>query len=685
MSVRRLPLLTLLLCAPLVACEPALPPPEEPTRLVYANPGWTHRDRQIYYYTPQGTELHGVRYSWLRNLELPFSDQRLADPELLARMGFILDPHANPAANPGGLPIGLTHHADPEGGDAFVDITCAACHTGQLHYEGTAIRIDGGQAMHAIASTKPGQFAATLVTSLLHTYLDPFEFDGFAERVLGVEYPKDKGRLRDDLARSIQKFVGEAWHGRDLYPTSDGFGRTDALGHIANAVFGDGLDFRNYREANAPVSFPHVWDIWKFDWVQWNGSVAQPMGRNVGEALGVKAPLDMVDEYGSTLAPDDRFRSGVLVEELHCIESTLWHLQPPVWPEDVLPPIDREKAARGAELYQESCQRCHGPHRYSPRKQLTPGKPFEWRMTLASTTEMGTDPLAAANFVQYRYDASTVDPSAPALAEVGSGDALDAVTLGVILKKYEELGVDEETRWWFDGFGRATQVQVERAYKARPLHGIWATPPFLHNGSVPTLYQMLVPEEERDATFWVGTREFDAVDLGYRRDEIEDGFLFDTSLPGNANTGHQFRDDGGAGVIGRALAEDERYAILEFLKVLGDTDPRYECLWRSPRQRDRRCPEDLWPRPSSPERLSDPRHPEEMPPVRMPSHFAGNGEGNGKPALRDGLPAPQCTPIDAERKLQGPASLPTTLLPDRPSRRTLRERASAAGYQGGYR
>lgn len=684
MRVRHQGWLGAALALALVGCEPKLPPPEPTTRLVYASPGWTHRDRQIYYYTPQGTELHGVRYSWFRNLELPFSDQRIADPELLSRLGFITDPHANPAANPGGLPIGLTHHADPKGGDAFIDVTCAACHTGQLNYQGTAIRIDGGQAMHALASTKPGQFAPLLVTSLLHTYLDPFEFDRFAERVLGVEYPKGKAQLREDLASSVQKFIGEAWHGRNLYPTADGYGRTDALGHIANAVFGDGLDFRNYREANAPVSFPHVWDIWKFDWVQWSGSVAQPMGRNVGEALGVKAPLEMVGAYGSTLEPENRFRSGVLVEELHCLESTLWQLQPPVWREDVLPAIDRDKAVKGAALFRENCEHCHGPHRYSPRKQLTPGKPFEWRVTLASTTEMGTDPLAAANFVQYRYDASTVNPSAPGLADVRSGDALDAVTAGVIQRKYDELGIDDDERWWLDGFGRPTQVQVERAYKARPLHGIWATPPFLHNGSVPSLYQMLLPEEKRDKTFWVGTREFDPEQVGYRRDEVENGFLYDTSIPGNANTGHQFRSDGGAGVIGDGFDDEQRYQIVEFLKILGNLDAKYECLWRHPRKRDRSCPEKIWPK-----RLSDPRHPDEIPPVpeefqrgeRLPSQFAEDG----RLKLRAGLPAPQCSTGVPRRAIQGPAALPRITLPDTLPRRTRLAREAAAGYIGSYR
>ncbi len=63
-------------------------------------------------------------------------------------------------------------------------------------------------------------------------------------------------------------------------------GRTDAFGRIANASFGDAISPANYRVADAPVDYPQLWDMWTFDWVQWNGSAQQPMARNIGEALG---------------------------------------------------------------------------------------------------------------------------------------------------------------------------------------------------------------------------------------------------------------------------------------------------------------------------------------------------------------------------------------------------------------
>jgi hypothetical protein len=98
---------------------------------------------------------------------------------------------------------------------------------------------------------------------------------------------------------------------------------------------------------------------------------------------------------------------------------------------------------------------------------------------------------------------------------------------------------------------------VKIAYKARPLNGIWATAPYLHNGSVPNLAELLKPAAQRVKTFRVGSREFDPVNVGFKDDPSQP--LFDTSGEGNANSGHEF---------GAALSPDERRQLLEYLKSL---------------------------------------------------------------------------------------------------------------------
>ena len=100
------------------------------------------------------------------------------------------------------------------------------------------------------------------------------------------------------------------------------------------------------------------------------------------------------------------------------------------------------------------------------------------------------------------------------------------------------------------------------AYKARPLEGIWATAPFLHNGSVPTLYDLLLPVEKRPQAFRTGTRDYDPTKGGYdiTATAVGNSFTFDTRLGGNSNKGHVY------GVGG--LTEAQRLQLLEYLKTL---------------------------------------------------------------------------------------------------------------------
>jgi hypothetical protein len=106
------------------------------------------------------------------------------------------------------------------------------------------------------------------------------------------------------------------------------------------------------------------------------------------------------------------------------------------------------------------------------------------------------------------------------------------------------------------------------SYKAAPRDGVWATPPFLHNRSVPNLYELLIPANERTKKFYIG-REFDPVKVGLDTTGASGKFLMDTSLRGNSNAGHSFENAPlGNGVIGPLLTDDERWAIVEYLKSI---------------------------------------------------------------------------------------------------------------------
>jgi cytochrome c553 len=564
----------------------------------------------------------------------------------MRRYGFLVDGPS--AANPDGLPIGFAKSYDTQLQEEMIDISCAACHTGQINVtrngRTTALRIDGGSALHAFTNAKIGHFVPTLAATLLGTLVNPIKFNRFADAVLGPGHSGGRGALRAqmlDVAGQFGKMAfNEQYHG--LVPTEEGYGRTDALARIANTVFGDHIQAANYAVGNAPVNYPPVWNIWKFDWVQYNASVSQPMARNIGESMGTGAKYALLDRYGNPLPPDQRYRSSTLLDNLHTIELTLRKLQPPAWNEDVLGPIDRTKAARGKELFDKRCVMCHGPHiapdgiktRNSPLKG--PNDP-EWIVKTLCVDDIGTDPNTALNFYDAKVDltrtgltaddlrkvarrelqAWTVrqraylqgeiarlkaDPSTAAQAppleqqlggldaameqslsqidpsRLSVGEGLSYLGMMIREKAYAEKRLTQAQQDEMDGFATLDLPQVIPSYKPRPLAGMWATAPFLHNGSVPTIYDLLSPVSERPKTFRVGSREYDPVKVGLKAPDS--GFwVFDTSLDGNHNTGHEFNvgykewkegDPPAHGLIGPLLTPDERLAIIEHLKVRND-------------------------------------------------------------------------------------------------------------------
>ncbi|KDD67315.1 di-heme-cytochrome C peroxidase [Pseudomonas mandelii] len=563
-------------------------PAWSPVQQVHYLEQWSASDRETYYFTPQGTQVKGLRYDWFKALELPFSQQRFAAPEYLARFGFLIDPSQRPTPNnPGNLPVGFARHQNPGSQDEFLDITCAACHTGELRFNGQAVRIDGGSAQHVLPSSVPtlrgGSFGQALVASLTSTYYNPWKFERFARNVLGQDYEARHQQLREDVKVSLDTFLKVAWNDthRGLYPTEEGPGRTDAFGRIANASFGDAISATNYRVANAPVDYPQLWDMWTFDWVQWNGSAQQPMARNIGEALGVGATLNFFDADGQPLKGDARYPSSVRLGDLHLIEQTLQRLKPPAWPEELLGAIDKTQAAKGRELFTENCAGCH-----VPRSVQSNGR-WVQHLKMLPVEFIGTDAGAANNIADHRFDLTALqwDPSELAqldvqlqpkptesldLSKLSSAKGLAYVTAFVGNRAYREANIPTAERPDMDGFGLPIGVRELRAYKARPLAGVWATAPFLHNGSVPSIYQLLSPQDERATTFYKGTFEYDPRHLGYRTEAFANGFMFDTRITGNHNSGHEFRaGKRGNGVIGRWLQPEERWALLEYLKVLG--------------------------------------------------------------------------------------------------------------------
>jgi hypothetical protein len=111
-------------------------------------------------------------------------------------------------------------------------------------------------------------------------------------------------------------------------------------------------------------------------------------------------------------------------------------------------------------------------------------------------------------------------------------------------------------------------MKGDLVYRAKTLNGVWSSAPYLHNGSVPNIYELLSPVAERSSKFWLGSYDYDPKKLGFINAKVSGGFLFDTSIPGNGNEGHEFTNKKGPGVIGRLLSVEERFDIIEYLKSM---------------------------------------------------------------------------------------------------------------------
>lgn len=307
--------------------------------------------------------------------------------------------------------------------------------------------------------------------------------------------------------------------------TPDGFGRTDAFARLRVVLLGK----KHVHSHTAPVDYPHLWGMGEARWLHWDGNTNAAMERNIGQALGLGASFS-----------DSKFDSSVRVRNLHTLETLARKVQPPAWPETMFGKLDHDRVRRGRELYALRCANCHQPEAVAGAKRT------EYR--LFDLKEIGTDPNRIQNFLR-KVDGQ---PFSAVIAEV----------LGKIKRKAyqaEQPAVDAMREFDWDDRMEKPEWRTTSQYTARPLTGVWATAPYLHNGSVPSLYDLLLPAKDRPVKFATGHREYDPVKVGYVQHVEKPASVFDTKLDGNSNRGHEFGTD---------LSESDRASLLECLKSL---------------------------------------------------------------------------------------------------------------------
>ena len=281
-----------------------------------------------------------------------------------------------------------------------------------------------------------------------------------------------------------------------------GPGRVDTF-NSAKAIFGVPFEQLSPEELVGVSDFPAIWNQGKKQGMQlhWDGNNSRVEERNLSAAFGTGAAPRLIDHAAIART-----------------EAWIATAVPPAFDRHF--PIDRALAARGKALYQQTCAACHGAS----------GSDFSGEYVGKVT------PIAAIGTDRGRLDSYTL-----------------------------QLAQNQGMLYSADPDRRFRHFRKTWGYANAPLDGIWLRAPYLHNGSVPTLWDLLQPAAQRPRTFYRGNDLYDPRHLGFVTDQsISNGkalFAFVTTLPGNGNAGHE------GAAYGTTLPDADKWALLEYLKT----------------------------------------------------------------------------------------------------------------------
>lgn len=233
------------------------------------------------------------------------------------------------------------------------------------------------------------------------------------------------------------------------------------------------------------------------------------------DAFAPKTPRQLMPFAFSPLHTLEQFYS--FEENFVHIKAYIESIEPPKYPY----PIDQALAQKGEALFNEACSKCHGTY----------GANAEFPNKVVKIKKVQTDSRRLESI--YRRDRESTNAG------------------------------------WLQYFGEYPVLLESKGYLAQPLDGIWASAPYFHNGSVPTLHHVF-NIDERPAVWKRTDTGYDPERVGLEVTEYDNApdlpagrerrLYYDTSVVGSSNSGHTFPDD--------KLDDDEKIAVLEYLKTL---------------------------------------------------------------------------------------------------------------------
>jgi mono/diheme cytochrome c family protein len=565
-------------------------------------PEQAQRDEQKTQYLKQ----HQVAYAWFSKFAfsqsdgvalIPFKLLPLLAPELwgskdnfLEVVGLFNDPAMPNYPVPLGIGISALSQTEPAAHIDYTSFTCAACHVGRVRLDdGTLKSIIGGvntefnivqyrvRAYQTLQAIFNGETNADKKKSLIlnafsnalvkientdpHYFYNNYQagnivFDAQYEAAQIALFKQDAANILAKFSVDIENqytsygalldknyagFKAQGIAGLPGMADATGISTTNAYSALQESIFTSWFAQFILPPAPGMTDFMSVWqqDKRKASWDkdhktlingggQWNGNIPIPMYRNLAAqlTLGLK---------------DNDIRVAAFGVEL------LDGLPPTVYPFDV----DIKLAKQGRELFLDNCAQCHQPHN---------GKVYDNLGTNLDRSFV-VNWLVRKGGISSFYDVCSPDTS---VMMNGEEKRPCAEYDGMSLKGKKDLIMSPNDR--------------HHGYSARPLSGIWAQAPYLHNGSVPTLYHLLIPSE-RPAKFIKSRLDYDAKNVGYAWDgkgilgkgKPGEGYEFDTTaFKTLSNKGHDKNLQEGSNHYKLNWQDDRQgaMAIIEYLKTL---------------------------------------------------------------------------------------------------------------------